>query len=81
MFIDPENLSALSDRELIGREAADRCRFLLIPRADPRASGTTYRVIGVASVLLDAWKCWMASSHALTRRGLLPQRPINVVNA
>jgi hypothetical protein len=81
MFIDPDKLNALSDRELIGREAADRRRFLLTPRADPRASGTTYRVIGVTSALLDAWKCWMASSDALNRRGLLPQRRINVVSA
>ena len=68
---DAQELDVLSDPELIGREAADRRTFLGIPRSDPRALGTTYRVIHVAAAQLEAWHRWTGSAAALTRRGLV----------
>lgn len=79
MLSDREGLGNLSDRELIRREAADRFEFLLMPRVDPRATGTTYRVISIGAALLDAWRRWTASSGALTRRGLRPQGCLQAV--
>lgn len=63
-------LEILSDPELIGREAADRRMFIRMPRSDPRALGTTYRVIRVAADQLEAWHRWTESTSALIRRGL-----------
>ena len=67
-------LDKLSDGELLDRESADRCEYLRLDRVEPRAMGTTFRVIRTSRTHLDVWQRWTESGFAARRRGLTPRR-------
>ena len=73
-----ELLDMLSDGELLDRESADRCDYLRLDRLEPRAMGTTFRVIRTSRTHLDVWHRWTESGSAARRRGLTPRRRTGV---
>lgn len=71
---DEQQLDALSDAEVLDREAADRTEFLQLSQREPRVRGTTYREIRTPPADLEAWDRWTASGAVARARGLTPRR-------
>lgn len=64
---------ALSDAELLDREAHQRSEYFRSERQDARGRGTKYRLFDASPAVLRAWERWKATSIAARLRGLLPR--------
>lgn len=62
---------ALSDKDLLDREADQRDEFLRLERCEPRE--TTYESLIGSRALMHAWDRWMRTSLTARLRGLLPR--------
>ncbi|HEU4996933.1 MAG TPA: hypothetical protein VFT29_19080 [Gemmatimonadaceae bacterium] len=68
--LDKSN-EALSDKDLLDREADQRDEFFRLERFEPFE--TTYQSLSGSRALMHAWDRWMRTSLTARLRGLLPR--------
>lgn len=68
---DDDRDDALSDADLLDREADHRDDFLRREQAEPQLRTSSWRSLHGSQALIRAWERWRATSVAARLRGLI----------